>query len=104
MSIVETLNTIKATLGIPSAYSHFKSEQVPPYLVYIGAGQNQMSGDDTAYWRRNTYQLELYFAEKDEALETSIEDALLADGWRYSRSDDAYEESQGLFVIFYDVN
>ena len=104
MSIVETLTRITTALGIPAAYSHFKSEQAPPYLVYTGAGQNQMSGDDTAYWRRNTYQLEFYFAEKDEALETSIEDALLADGWRYSKSDDAYEESQGLFVIFYDVN
>lgn len=104
-TIVETLTTISQTLGISVCYSHFiNSEPIPPYIAYIGNGQTQLSADDTAYWRRNTYQVELYFAKKNEAVEASIEDALLADGWRYSKSDDAFEESQGLYVIFYDVN
>lgn len=102
-TIIETLNTITRDYGIPAAYSHFKTAQTPPYIAYIGNGQTQFRGDDTTYWRRNQYQVELYYAVKDVTLETSIEDALLADGWTYSKSDDTYEESQGLFVIFYDV-
>lgn len=103
MTIQETLAGITEDLGIPSAYSHFKSEVTPPYLVYIGNGQTQLDGDDVLHWRRNTYQVEFYFARKDEALETAIEDALIAGGWKFSKSSDTFEPSQGLFVIFYDV-
>lgn len=103
-NIAETLSGINYDLGLPVAYSHFKEAVIPPYLVYIGNGQEQLDGDNTLYWRRNTYQVEYYFAVKDEDLETSIENALLADGWKFSKSSDSFEPSQGLFVIFYDVN
>lgn len=102
--IVSTLNTIKTRLGIDSVYSHWTEPTTPPYIAYIGAGQNQFRADDTTHWRQNAYQVEYYFAKKDESKESSIEDIFLADGWIYSKSDDAYEESLGLFVIFYDLN
>lgn len=91
-------------LDIPVAYSHFKTAVNPPFLVYLGNGQNTLDADSTHYWRQNTYQLEFYFEKKDEAQETSIEDALLADGWLYDKSEDVFIESEGLFVIYYSVN
>ena len=99
-SIVTTLQG----LDIPVAYSHFKTAVNPPFLVYLGNGQNTLDADSTHYWRQNTYQLEFYFEKKDEAQETSIEDALLADGWLYDKSEDVFIESEGLFVIYYSVN
>ena len=99
-SIVTTLQG----LDIPVAYSHFKTAVNPPFLVYLGNGQNTLDADSTHYWRQNTYQLEFYFEKKDEAQETSIEDAPLADGWLYDKSEDVFIESEGLFVIYYSVN
>ena len=91
-------------LDIPVAYSHFKTAVNPPFLVYLGNGQNTLDADNTHYWRQNTYQREFYFEKKDEAQETSIEDALLADGWLYDKSEDVFIESEGLFVIYYSVS
>ena len=77
MSIYQTLQST----GLPCAYSHFKTNQIPPYIVYIGNGQNVMDADNTHYWRRNQYQVEYYFTTKNEQNEASIENALLGAGY-----------------------
>lgn len=99
MSIYETL---KKT-GLPCAYSHFKKPKKPPYLVYIGSGQNNSKADNTLYWRENTYQVEYYFTEKDEAKENQIEQILLDDGWIFEKSDDQYLQDDEVFLIYYDT-
>lgn len=97
MTIYETLEST----GLPCVYSHFKTKQKPPYLVYIGSGQDTFDADNTIYWRRNTYQVEYYFTEKDEANETAIEEALLAGGFKFTKSEDVYIESEDVQVIYY---
>lgn len=99
MSIYSTLQST----GLPCAYSHFKKPQDPPYIVYIGNGQNVMDADNTHYWRRNTYQVEYYFTTKNEANETAIEDALLANGFLYEKSEDIFIETEEVFVIYYYI-
>ena len=99
MSIFSTLQGT----GLPCAYSHFKTPQQPPYIVYIGSGQDVMEADNTHYWRENKYQVEYYFAAKNELNEASIESALLAAGYLYDKSEDIYIEDQGVFVIYYNV-
>ena len=95
-------DVLKST-GLPCAYSHFKMAQEPPYIVYIGNGQNTMKADDTVYWRNNTYQVEYYFTKKNETNETAIENALLNAGYIYDKSEDVYIEDQGVFVIYYTI-
>ena len=102
--ITSLLYEMDHTLGLPVAYSHFNSAQKPPYCVYTGAGQNALDADDTYYWRRDTYSLEYYFEKKDAAKEASIEDTILANGWKYTKSDDVYIETDGVYVIYYDLN
>ena len=68
MSIYTTLQST----GLPCAYSHFKTAQEPPYIVYIGNGQETMQADNTHYWRENQYQVEYYYTEKNEANEAAI--------------------------------
>ena len=102
--IVTVLSGISYDRGIPCVYSHFEAGITYPAIAYIGAGQEQMQADGKVYWRSNTYQVELYFVKKDEDLEKSIEDAFIAGGWKYSKSDDAYLEGEGVHVIFYDLN
>jgi hypothetical protein len=62
-----------------------------------------MDADNTHYWRENTYQVEYYFTEKNEALEADIEDALLAAGFNYDKSEDVFIESEDVFVIYYQI-
>ena len=99
MSIYSTLQGT----GLPCAYSHFKTAQDPPYIVYIGSGQELFDADNTHYWRQNTYQVEYYFTTKNETNETAIEDALLGAGYLYEKSEDVYIEDEGVFVIYYQI-
>ena len=99
MSIYQTLQGT----GLPCVYSHFKTKQDPPYIVYIGNGQNYLDADNTHYWRHNLYQVEYYFTTKNEQNEASIEDALLGAGFNYEKSEDVYIEEQGVFVIYYYI-
>lgn len=99
MTIYQTLQST----NLPCAYSHFKTDQDPPYIVYIGNGQDVLNADNTHYWRRNTYQVEYYFTMKNESNEAVIEDALLENGFIYEKSEDIYIEDQGVFVIYYYI-
>ena len=99
MTIQQTLQST----GLPCAYSHFKKKQSPPYLVYIGNGQDNLDADNTHYWRNNRYQVEYYFATKNESNEAAIEDALLNNGFLYDKSEDVYIEEEGVFVIYYYI-
>ena len=62
-----------------------------------------MEADNTHYWRRNAYQVEYYFTAKNEQNEASIEDALLAAGYLYDKSEDVYIQDQNVFVIYYYI-
>ena len=99
MTIFQTLQST----GLPCAYSHFKEAQSPPYIVYIGSGQDVFEADNTHYWKQNTYQVEYYFTTKNEQNEEAIEKALLDNGFLYEKSEDVYIEDEGVFVIYYQI-
>ena len=99
MSIFEILQST----GLPCAYSHFKTAQEPPYIVYIGRGQDVLEADNTHYWRENKYQVEYYYKTKNEQNETDIENALLNAGFVYEKSEDVFIEDENVNVIYYYV-
>ena len=99
MSIYSTLQST----GLPCAYALFSTHQTPPYIVYIGNGQDVFEADNTHYWKKNNYQVEYYFTTKNESNEASIEQALLDAGYLYEKSEDVYIEDQGVFVIYYYI-
>ena len=103
-----TLFQILQSIGLPCAYSHFTDKgrdkpKAPPYLVYIGEGQDDFTADNTYYWRRNRYRVEYYFIDKSEETEAKIEKALLDNGLLYDKSEDVYVEGEGVFVIYYNI-
>ena len=89
--------------GLPVAYGTFRTMQTPPFIVYIGAGQDHVSADNTVYDKTDLYQVEYYFSKKDEAKEREIESLLLENGYRYNKSMDSYIESEELYVIYYTI-
>ena len=99
MTIFQTLQST----GLPCAYSHFKKKQSPPYIVYIGNGQETFQADNTHYYKQNSYQVEYYFTTKNESNEEAIEQALLDNGFLYEKSEDVYIEDEGVFVIYYYI-
>ena len=106
MTLFQILTDENNGLNIPVAYSHFTDENVPkapPYLVYIGDGQDTFKADNTYYWTANNYQLEYYFTKKNEAEEAAIEKLLLDNGFLYEKSEDVYIENEGVFVIYYNI-
>ncbi len=102
MTIFETLQRT----GLPCAYSHFRKKdapKTPPYIVYLGAGQNNFEADNTFYHSENRYQVEYYFTDKNEEKEAEIEQLLLENGYLYEKSEDVYIEEEGVFVIYYTI-
>ena len=98
-----TIYEVLQSTNLPCAYSHFKTKQTPPYIVYIGNGQDVFEADNTHYWKQNTYQVEYYFTTKNESNEEAIETALLNNGFLYDKSEDVYIEDQGVFLIYYYI-
>lgn len=100
---MDELKTAFEQLNIPFVYSHFQKPVAPPYIAYIGAGQEDFGADNTWYHRRNRYQLEYYFKVKNEATEEQIEQILLSHGYNYTKSEDVFNESENVFLIYYDI-
>lgn len=100
MTIFELLQTLE---DIPVAYGYHSTPQPLPYLCIIGAGQDQFQADTTYYLRQDRWQIELYFKKKDPEVEATIENLLLNNGYRYSKTEDVYIEDQDVFVIYYDI-
>ncbi len=106
MTLYQILTDSQTGLGIPCAYSHFTGDdlpEAPPYLVYLGDGQDNFEADDTYYHGNNRYRLEYYFTEKDEEMEANIEQTLLDNGYLYEKSEDVYIQDQDVFVIYYNI-
>lgn len=106
MTLYEILTDDETGVNIPVVYSHFTevdSPHAPPYIAYIGSGQDHFDADNTYYWTENRYQLEYYFTKKNEATEAAIESVLLDNGFLYEKSEDVYIESEGVFVIYYNI-
>lgn len=100
---MDIVNTLKKT-GLPVVYSHSRKKNVKlPYIAYIGDGQDVKAADNTYYYSRNNYQIEYYYIKKNEAAEEAIEQALLEDGWPYSKTEDVYIDDEEVFVIYYHV-
>lgn len=87
--------------GLPVQYQKLDSVVDPPYLVYVGSGQEIFEADNTLYWRENIYRVEYYFIQKNEELENTIEEILLQDGYIFTKSEDIYIEDEEISVIYY---
>lgn len=101
-----TFQEVLESTGIPCVYGRFRkgeTPKVPPYIAYIGAGQETFEADNTFYYSQNSWQVEYYFTRKDEAAEAAIERALLENGYLYEKSDDVPVDDEGVYLIYYYV-
>lgn len=91
------------SIGLPVAYFRFKNAVNPPFLIYLGNGQSTTFKDNAIYFKKNQYQVQYYFKQKNEINENQIEQTLIDNGYNYQKSEDIYIENEDLFVIYYDI-
>lgn len=97
------LETLKKT-GMPATYKAFLKPQTAPFVTYIGAGQEQFEADNKTMFRRNLFEVQLYFTKKMPEVEEQLEDVLIDDGWIIAdKSADTPLDSQDINVIYYTV-
>ena len=101
MTIYELLTDEQ--LGIPVSYGFFSNPPSIPYICIIGAGQTQFEADNTYYTKQDNWQIELYFKQKDPEVETAIEEILLSNGYKYTKSEDVYIDSERIFYVYYTI-
>ena len=98
------LANIVKDLGIYVATGKTAVKRSPRYVIIKGNGQDVIEADNTYFWRDNLIQLEYYYSKKNETQETEFEDALLEEGFLYTKSEDVYIEDEGVYIIYYDIN
>lgn len=101
MDLAELNTALKAT-GYPVAYSHFKKEITPPYIVYLFAYSSDLIADNVNYQEISNFQVELYTAIKDLAAEKKVQDKLKELSLPYQKSE-TWIESEQLFQILYEI-
>ena len=97
MTFYEILDDLK----LPCVYGAYKKNQPIPYVSYTGYGQDIFWASNGAYYRTNLYQLAYYYKEKDETKEDAIEKVLLDNNFGYDKSEDFYDDSNGIYYIVY---
>lgn len=89
--------------GIEVYYFDVKSETEAPYIIWRGAGQDSTSFDDTYINLGNIYQAEYHYLIKDEEIESAIENAILDNGYWYTKGEDLYDYDTDSYYIEYNI-
>ena len=94
--------SVVETLGIPVSMGKTLEKRFPRYVIVKGNGQEVVPADDTYIYREDRIQLEYYYTNKNGTEEEAFENALLAAGFMYDKSEDVFIDEEGIFVIYYD--
>lgn len=96
------LETLKK-LGVPVAYMAFKNAKTLPFVVYRGDGVQNFIADNTVYFSRKKYAVELYYENKDATLEARLEQLLTNAGYVWTKEEDFYIETDRLYMTVYNI-
>lgn len=106
--VYDALKVIEVSTGVylPMAYYQFPDDDpanpapAPPFAVYYYTGDNDLKADDKNYQKIRALTVELYTDNKDFDLENTVETALTAAGFVYSKSE-TYIDTEKLYMVSY---
>lgn len=101
MTQAELFQALKE-IGYPVAYSVFKSEPSPPYLVYQFAYDTDIMADNINYVEIGNYQVELYTEIKDPVAESKVQAKLKELKLPYRKTETRLD-SENLFQVIYEI-
>lgn len=90
------------SLGYPVAYSHFKSEQTPPFICYLVIDSDTFTADDTVTDEFTYVDIELYTPTKNLVAEQKIKDMLKVNElpWTF---DEIFIKEEGVFKCTFSI-
>lgn len=103
MTFKEIAALIKS-FNLPYAYYQFPegTAQEPPFVVYFFSQSDDVYADDLNYQDIRVLNIELYTAEKDFALESSIEATLKNNNLTYYKEENRIDSEQ-MWQIAYEM-
>lgn len=103
MTLAELAAILKST-GLPVAYSHFKSDNVPPppFIAYTTDSSSNFFADNQVYREIENVVVELYTDKKDLAAEKALESVLKEHDLPFETIETWIEEEQ-LFQRIYEL-
>ena len=93
------VNTMIASMKIDYAYDHFTDTgHELPFICFYFSGSNDLAADNVNYQRIRTLDIELYTANKEFALEETVETTLNSYGLVYYR-EESYIDSELMYMV-----
>lgn len=101
MTLTE-LADLLAGLGYPLAYSHFKSAQEPPFIVYLVTSADTFSADNMPIHESGYVDIELYVHTKNMMIENEIKAILKENELPFSYVETFIRE-EGVFKCTFSI-
>jgi len=73
-----------------------------PYLVVNYGGSQNFEADDTTFNIAQDITLELYTTNKNETVESEVEDLLVQNCLPYQK-DEAFDDGQQFYIVYYSL-
>lgn len=102
--IAVKFENLATVLGLDFGYAPFKEGAFPkaPFMAFSYPNSNNFGADNKVYVRISRIAIMLITAEKDVALEESVEKMFRDLNINYSREEDFYAD-EDVFVITYET-
>ena len=105
MSLQEFVKKLKS-VGIPIAHYAFpasddgKSSVKPPYMVYMGGRDENISGDEDVFGKMCGIRVELYMKKRNKQLEGSVETIIGEIDSKFTTDETYITESKLIMKIY----
>lgn len=96
------LKDLLSTLGYSVKYSHWGSAPTYPCIVYRFSDSNDFLADNKNYHAIRRYDVELYAEQKNESIESEIEELFSSERLVYSKIEN-YDSAEELFITTYQT-
>lgn len=99
---LEQISAMIASVGVPYTYHHFaKGEAKPlPFICFSYPQSDDLIADNVNYVGITQLEVDLYTANKDFALQRTLEGVLASNGIAYSSSE-SYIDSEKCYMETY---
>lgn len=89
------------TLSFPSVYDHALPGQKLPFLAIHTEQLNNFAADDTVFYEKWQFRIDLYTVKKELALEREIKDLLAANDIVWTKSE-LYIDDQSCWEVEFE--
>lgn len=107
MTLADVYTTLTGVSGFATKVTYYAwpvgAAPALPFICYLATGANNFAADGQVYHSATTVDVELYTATKDLTVEASIEAALTAAGFFWSKQSEEYLEDENCYEIIYEI-